>query len=225
MTAVGVASILVPYPYAGAHQRANAAYLADAAPRWSVLDEDFDGERLLAEATRLRDDATRAAMAAAAAALGLPRRRRDASPPSCWPWARAGRCRRWPGAPPDGRAPRRDAGLAQPRRAGRRARRGAAAGRAAGAADHAARRGPRRPPGRRRATATACWPSLRIARQAGVPAFVLGNGSDLVVADAGIRGLVIRNRAKDASITDDLLDRRGRAARWPCSSSAAPPRR
>ncbi len=38
-----------------------------------------------------------------------------------------------------------------------------------------------------------------------MPAFVLGNGSDLVVADAGIRGLVIRNRAKDASITDDLL--------------------
>ena len=38
-----------------------------------------------------------------------------------------------------------------------------------------------------------------------MPAFVLGNGSDLVVADAGIRGLVIRNRAKDASIADGLL--------------------
>ncbi|HEY8179876.1 MAG TPA: UDP-N-acetylmuramate dehydrogenase [Candidatus Limnocylindria bacterium] len=46
---------------------------------------------------------------------------------------------------------------------------------------------------------------LRIARQAEVPALVLGNGSDLVVADAGIRGLVIRNRAKDTAITDDLL--------------------
>ncbi len=56
-----------------------------------------------------------------------------------------------------------------------------------------------------RATARACWRLLRIARQAEVPAFVLGNGSDLVVADAGIRGLVIRNRAKDASIADGRL--------------------
>ena len=46
---------------------------------------------------------------------------------------------------------------------------------------------------------------LNIARQAGVPAFVLGNGSDLVVADRGIRGLVIRNRAREATIVDDLL--------------------
>ena len=29
VAAVGVASILVPYPHAGAHQRANAAFLAD----------------------------------------------------------------------------------------------------------------------------------------------------------------------------------------------------
>jgi UDP-N-acetylmuramate dehydrogenase len=46
---------------------------------------------------------------------------------------------------------------------------------------------------------------LRIAREAGVPVFVLGNGSDLVVADAGLRGLVIRNRAREVSITGDLL--------------------
>jgi UDP-N-acetylmuramate dehydrogenase len=38
--------------------------------------------------------------------------------------------------------------------------------------------------------------ALRLARDADVPWFVLGNGSDLVVADAGMRGLVIRNRAK-----------------------------
>jgi UDP-N-acetylmuramate dehydrogenase len=36
---------------------------------------------------------------------------------------------------------------------------------------------------------------LRIAGDAGVPVFMLGKGSDLVVADAGIRGLVIRTRA------------------------------
>ena len=32
VAAVGVASILVPYPYAGAHQRANARWLADRGP-------------------------------------------------------------------------------------------------------------------------------------------------------------------------------------------------
>jgi UDP-N-acetylmuramate dehydrogenase len=36
---------------------------------------------------------------------------------------------------------------------------------------------------------------LRLAWDAGVPVFVLGKGSDIVVADDGIRGLVIRNRA------------------------------
>jgi UDP-N-acetylmuramate dehydrogenase len=41
---------------------------------------------------------------------------------------------------------------------------------------------------------------LRLARDARVPCFVLGNGSDLVVADAGIRGLVIRNRARSMGI-------------------------
>lgn len=37
---------------------------------------------------------------------------------------------------------------------------------------------------------------LSLARAAQVPFFVLGNGSDVVVSDAGIRGLVIRNRAR-----------------------------
>ena len=46
---------------------------------------------------------------------------------------------------------------------------------------------------------------LRVAQQAGVPAFVLGNGSDLVVADGGLRGLVIRNRAKETTLAGDLL--------------------
>jgi UDP-N-acetylmuramate dehydrogenase len=47
--------------------------------------------------------------------------------------------------------------------------------------------------------------ALRLARDAEVPSFVLGNGSDLVVADAGIRGLVIRNRARSARFEGETL--------------------
>jgi UDP-N-acetylglucosamine--N-acetylmuramyl-(pentapeptide) pyrophosphoryl-undecaprenol N-acetylglucosamine transferase len=72
VAAVGVASILVPYPHAGAHQRANAAWLADQGAALMVPDEALDGERLLSEATALRDDAARARMAAAARRLGRP---------------------------------------------------------------------------------------------------------------------------------------------------------
>ncbi|MDP9271744.1 MAG: UDP-N-acetylmuramate dehydrogenase [Chloroflexota bacterium] len=42
--------------------------------------------------------------------------------------------------------------------------------------------------------------ALRLARDAAVPCFVLGNGSDVVVADAGMRGLVVRNRARSVSV-------------------------
>jgi UDP-N-acetylmuramate dehydrogenase len=42
--------------------------------------------------------------------------------------------------------------------------------------------------------------ALRLARDAGVPAGVLGKGSDIVVADGGVRGLVIRNRADDIQV-------------------------
>lgn len=46
---------------------------------------------------------------------------------------------------------------------------------------------------------------LRLARLAGVPAFLLGKGSDIVVADAGIRGLVVRTRADAATIDGATL--------------------
>ena len=42
--------------------------------------------------------------------------------------------------------------------------------------------------------------ALEMAREAGAPAGVLGKGSDIVVADAGVRGLVIRNRADAIAI-------------------------
>jgi UDP-N-acetylmuramate dehydrogenase len=42
--------------------------------------------------------------------------------------------------------------------------------------------------------------ALAIARDAGVTPLMLGNGSDVVVADTGVRGLVVRNRARELSI-------------------------
>lgn len=44
--------------------------------------------------------------------------------------------------------------------------------------------------------------AARAARDAGISVFVLGSGSNILVADAGIRGLVIDNRAR-AERTDD----------------------
>jgi len=72
VAAAGVASILVPYPYAGEHQRANAAYLADRDAAVLVPDGELDAPRLLAEVRRLGDDGLRRRMAAAARALGRP---------------------------------------------------------------------------------------------------------------------------------------------------------
>lgn len=42
--------------------------------------------------------------------------------------------------------------------------------------------------------------ALAVARDAGVTPLMLGNGSDVVVADTGVRGLVVRNRARELSI-------------------------
>lgn len=72
VAAVGVAAILVPYPHAGEHQQANAAYLADHDAAVVVPDAALDGDRLVAEAHRLRDGELRGRMAAAARELGRP---------------------------------------------------------------------------------------------------------------------------------------------------------
>jgi UDP-N-acetylglucosamine--N-acetylmuramyl-(pentapeptide) pyrophosphoryl-undecaprenol N-acetylglucosamine transferase len=77
VAAVGVASILVPYPYAHGHQAANAAWLADHGAAAAVLDEELTGERLLAEVAALRDDMARDRMAVSARALGRPHAARD----------------------------------------------------------------------------------------------------------------------------------------------------
>ena len=43
---------------------------------------------------------------------------------------------------------------------------------------------------------------VRFARSRGLPHIVLGRGSDIVIADAGVRGLVIQNRAEGSRVED-----------------------
>ena len=46
---------------------------------------------------------------------------------------------------------------------------------------------------------------VRFARSRGLPYFILGRGSDLVISDAGVRGLVIHNRAQQVRFEGDRL--------------------
>ncbi|MBA2253931.1 MAG: UDP-N-acetylmuramate dehydrogenase [Chloroflexi bacterium] len=46
---------------------------------------------------------------------------------------------------------------------------------------------------------------VRFARQRDVPLFILGRGSDLVISDGGVPGLVIHNRAQGARIDGERL--------------------
>lgn len=72
VAAAGVAAILVPYPFAGAHQRYNARYLAEQGAAVDLPDAELTPERLLAESRRLLDDGRRHAMAEAARRLARP---------------------------------------------------------------------------------------------------------------------------------------------------------
>ena len=72
VAAVGVASILVPYPHAAGHQQANAAWLAEQRAAVLVPDAELSGERLVTEAGLLRNDRRRAEIAAAALHLARP---------------------------------------------------------------------------------------------------------------------------------------------------------
>jgi len=71
-TAFGLPMIVIPYPHAGAHQRANAAAVAKAGAATLIDDEDLDGASLLAAVRELDDPVRHASMAAAARALGRP---------------------------------------------------------------------------------------------------------------------------------------------------------
>ena len=72
VTALGLPMIVVPYPHAGGHQRANANVLADAGAARLVDDADFDADALLEAATLLDDPVRHLAMSAAARSLGRP---------------------------------------------------------------------------------------------------------------------------------------------------------
>jgi UDP-N-acetylglucosamine--N-acetylmuramyl-(pentapeptide) pyrophosphoryl-undecaprenol N-acetylglucosamine transferase len=72
VTALGLPMVVVPYPHAAGHQRANARVLADAGAARLVDDEAFDAGALLDAAALLDDRARHARMAAAARSLGRP---------------------------------------------------------------------------------------------------------------------------------------------------------
>ncbi|MGI8999714.1 MAG: UDP-N-acetylglucosamine--N-acetylmuramyl-(pentapeptide) pyrophosphoryl-undecaprenol N-acetylglucosamine transferase [Candidatus Limnocylindria bacterium] len=72
LAAAGAPSILAPYPFAGAHQRYNARYLADEGAAVVVADQDLSADRLVTETAGLLDDSRREAMARAARDLGRP---------------------------------------------------------------------------------------------------------------------------------------------------------
>ena len=72
IAAVGAPSILVPYPFAGAHQRYNARFLADEGAAVTLPDEELTADRLVHETAALLDDGRRRRMGDAARRLGRP---------------------------------------------------------------------------------------------------------------------------------------------------------
>jgi UDP-N-acetylglucosamine--N-acetylmuramyl-(pentapeptide) pyrophosphoryl-undecaprenol N-acetylglucosamine transferase len=71
-TALGLPMVVVPYPHAAGHQRANAASLVESGAARLVEDEAFDADALLDAVGLLDDPATHARMSEAARALGRP---------------------------------------------------------------------------------------------------------------------------------------------------------
>ena len=72
VAALALPMVVVPYPHAAGHQRANARVLADAGAARLVEDEAFDAAALIDAAALLDDPATHARMSAAARSLGRP---------------------------------------------------------------------------------------------------------------------------------------------------------
>jgi UDP-N-acetylglucosamine--N-acetylmuramyl-(pentapeptide) pyrophosphoryl-undecaprenol N-acetylglucosamine transferase len=72
VSALGLPIVVVPYPHAAGHQRANARALVEAGAARLIDDEAFDAEALLEAATLLDDPVRHLEMATAARALGRP---------------------------------------------------------------------------------------------------------------------------------------------------------
>jgi UDP-N-acetylglucosamine--N-acetylmuramyl-(pentapeptide) pyrophosphoryl-undecaprenol N-acetylglucosamine transferase len=72
VTALGIPSVIVPYPHAAGHQTANAKVLADAGGARLIADEALNADVLVEAADLLADDAARARMADAARLFGRP---------------------------------------------------------------------------------------------------------------------------------------------------------
>jgi UDP-N-acetylglucosamine--N-acetylmuramyl-(pentapeptide) pyrophosphoryl-undecaprenol N-acetylglucosamine transferase len=72
VTAFGLPIVVVPYPHAAGHQRANARVLVEAGGARLVEDEAFDAAALMDAAGILRDPALHARMSAASRSLGRP---------------------------------------------------------------------------------------------------------------------------------------------------------
>ena len=69
--AMGLPLVVVPYPHAAAHQKANAAQMVEAGGATLISDEDLDGAALL-RAAALLDDPRIEGMRVASRALGRP---------------------------------------------------------------------------------------------------------------------------------------------------------
>ena len=212
VTALGIPSVIVPYPHAGAHQGANAATLAAAGAARVVPDEAFDADALVAATDLLFDDAARSAMAAAARGLGRPgaadavaaltlalAARQPLPPVEPDRGDRAGHGRVTGPAGSDAAA--FDAlavGTAIQRRIGVKTSRD----------EPLARFTTMRVGGPADLFATVhnvheLRAIVRFARSRGIPLTLLGRGSDVVIADAGIRGLVVQNRAEGSRVDGD----------------------
>ena len=70
--AAGLPAVLVPYPYAGAHQWANARYMVEAGAAVAVADADLGTALVPTVLSLLTDSARRAALGQAARALAQP---------------------------------------------------------------------------------------------------------------------------------------------------------
>lgn len=72
VTALGLPMVVVPYPHAAGHQRANARQLVEAGAGRLIDDADFDAASLVSAAALLEDAGAHATMSAAARSLGRP---------------------------------------------------------------------------------------------------------------------------------------------------------